>query len=74
MTYGLELIGPFVGLEVGHSTRHFEGLERTGIHLGPFISDFGFVTLAGRFVVPTDDGAGEYGATVSFKVPLPLVW
>lgn len=72
-TVGGEIIGPLFGMEFGHSTRHYGGVERAGIHLGPFLSFFGVLNLSGRFVVPVDDGAGEYGAMLSVKAPLPII-
>ncbi|MFN3197175.1 MAG: ferritin-like domain-containing protein [Bradymonadia bacterium] len=72
LTVGGELIGPLIGLEIAHSTRYRDGVKREGVHLGPFISAFGVFNLAGRFVMPIDEGAGEYGLTLSIKIPLPV--
>lgn len=71
-TVGGELIGPFIGLELGYSSRYYDGVHRAGIHVGPFVSAFGLFNVAGRFVAPIDDGAGEYGVTFSLKIPLPV--
>lgn len=74
---GIELALPFVGVDAFYAYRSSAGgiAGTHGFTLGPYLSFFGVLHVAGRFniaLAPNDGWGNESGVTVGLKLPIPL--